>query len=154
VCGPAQPSKPSQPQPIFGTVSSPLITETVIQPDHPNELCLETWNGHKAQISTSARFGDREFVPGRIGSGMGRAIRFPPPSKPFGSPAKLIASMRDFLLHYAQLTPETAALLVVFALASWFSDCCSYLGPKAKPAGHCNCSRHCAAGQHCCPTLI
>ena len=108
--GPAQSSKPSQlskvPQPIFGAVFSPLITETVIRPDQSHELCFEIWNGHNAQISNSIRYGDREFVPGRICAGMGRAVRFPPPSKPFGSPAKLMASMRGFLFHYAQLAPE------------------------------------------------
>ena len=65
----------------------------------------------------------QKLVPATVGKNLARAVRFPPPSKPFGSPAKLIASMRDFLFHYTQLTPETAALLVAFALASWFADC-------------------------------
>ena len=123
----AQPFRPPQisilPQPTFGAVYSHSIAEAVKHPDHEHELSLETWDGRKAKVSNSIRHDDRDFVPGRIGSGIVRAIRFPPPSKPFGSPAKLIASMRDFLLHYAQLTPETAALLVVFALASWFPEC-------------------------------
>src|ERR1044071_9415983 len=121
----AQPFKPPRvsilPQPTFGAVYSHSIAEAVKQLDH--ELSLETWDGRKARVSNSIRHDDRDFVPGRIGSGIEHAIGFPPPSKPFGSPAKLIASMRDFLLHYAQLTSETAALLVVFALASWFADC-------------------------------
>ena len=59
-----------------------------------------------------------EFAPA-----IGRAVRFPPPSMAFGSPTKLMISMRSFLVRYVQLAPGTAALLVAFAVASWFRDC-------------------------------
>ena len=126
----AQPSPPSTtpqsaeaPTPIFGAVFSHSVTETVIHPAHAHELRFETWNGHKAKISNSMRYGGGEFIPGRICAGIGRAVRFPPPSMPFGSPTKLMASMRSFLVRYVQLAPGTAALLVAFAVASWFHDC-------------------------------
>ena len=50
-------------------------------------------------------------------------MRFPPPSEPFGSPAELIVSLRDFLSPHANLQPELTDLLVAFALATWFCDC-------------------------------
>ena len=52
-------------------------------------------------------------------------VRFPLTSKPFGSAAKLTASMLAFLHRYAHLTPDVAAVLVAFAVASWFVDCVS-----------------------------
>ena len=86
---PKTPKSAKAPTPSFGEVFSHSVIETVIHRAQVDELQFEIWDGHKAQISNSTRYGDREFVPGRIGSGMGRAIRFPPPSKPFGSSSKI-----------------------------------------------------------------
>ena len=50
-------------------------------------------------------------------------VRFPVTSTSFGSTAKLVASMREFLSRYIRLAPEAADLLMAFALASHFVDC-------------------------------
>ena len=116
-------AQPTAGFPTFGAATNGFTLEAISDSDQAYQLRFEDWDGRRAKTVDVAHHRGQKLVPATVGKNLARAVRFPPPSKPFGSPAKLIASMRDFLFHYTQLTPETAALLVAFALASWFADC-------------------------------
>ena len=107
----------------FGAVLPNLVIESVIDPDRSNQLRLHTWDGSRFATKPTVSYCGRTYQPAPIARGLTQVVRFPVTSKPFGSAAKLIASMLAFLSRYANLTPDVAALLVAFALASWFVDC-------------------------------
>src|ERR1039458_608604 len=107
----------------FGVVLPDLIIESILDPDHPNQLRLHTWDGRKAATTPTTSYRGCTYTPAPIAGGLANAVRFPATSKPFGSAAKLTASMREFLSRYVGLAPEAAALLIAFALATYFVDC-------------------------------
>jgi hypothetical protein len=100
-----------------------LIIESILDPDYPNQLLLHTWNGRKAATTQATRYRGCTYTPVPITGGLVHAVRFAATSKPFGSGATLTASMREFLCRYVDFAPEAAALLIAFALASYFVDC-------------------------------
>ena len=107
----------------FGEALPELILESVVDPDRPDHLLLHTWDGHRTTTGQKIEQAGVSYIPKNLGNGLVQSIRFAPPSLPFGSPAKVISSMRDFLFTYAHLQPEAAALLVAFAISTWFCDC-------------------------------
>ncbi len=107
----------------FGLVWPDFVIESVIDPDHPNQLRLHTWDGRKATTVPTARHRGSTYTPAPIAAGLAQAVRFPSSSRTFGSARKLADSMLAFLHRYAHLSPDAACLLVAFCLASWFSDC-------------------------------
>ena len=123
---------------IFGAILPNLTIESVVDPDCSNRLCLHTWDGRKAATASTVTYGDREYTSAPIVSGLAQNVRFPITSKLFGSAEKLASSMLEFLSRYAHLMPDAAALVVAFALASWFVDCAPVapllylLGPDAE----------------------
>src|ERR1700738_4395110 len=98
--------------PIFGAILPDLMIESVLDPNHPNQLRLHTWDRRKYATGPTSGHGGRTYTPAPIGSGLAQNVRFPGASKPFGSTAKLCASMLEFLSRYAQLLPDAAALVV------------------------------------------
>jgi hypothetical protein len=106
----------------FGEALPGLLLESVVDPDHPGHLLLHTWNGHRTTTARKIEHGGVAYIPKNLGSGLVQSVCFALPSLPFGTPAKLISSMRDFLSTYARLQPEVADLLVAFGLATWFCD--------------------------------
>jgi hypothetical protein len=106
----------------FGEALPGLMLESVVDPDHPGHLLLHTWNGHRTTTARKIEHGGVAYIPKNLGSGLVQSVRFAPPSLPFGTPAKVISSMRDFLSTYARLQPEVADLLVAFGLTTWFCD--------------------------------
>lgn len=107
----------------FGAVLPNLVIESVIDPDRSNQLRLHTWDGSRFATKPTVSYCDCTYQPAPIARGLTQVVRFPLTSKPFGSAAKLTASMLAFLHRYAHLTPEVAAVLVAFAVASWVVDC-------------------------------
>jgi hypothetical protein len=107
----------------FGEAVPGLILESVVDPDHPGHLLLHTWDGHRTTTARKIEHGGVSYIPQNLASGIVQSVRFAPRSLPFGSPAKVISSLRDFLSTYARLQPEVADLLVAFGLATWFCDC-------------------------------
>jgi hypothetical protein len=107
----------------FGLVWPDFVIESVIDPDHPNQLRLHTWDGRKATTAPTASHRGSTYTPAPIAAGLARAVRFPSSSRTFGSARKLADSMLAFLHRYAHLSPDAACLLVAFGLASWFPDC-------------------------------
>ena len=107
----------------FGAVLPNLVIESVIDPDRSNQLRLHTWDGSRFATKPTVSHCGCTYQPAPIARGLTQVVRFPLASKPFGSAAKLTASMLAFLSRYANLRPDVAALLVAFALASWFVDC-------------------------------
>src|SRR5713226_6498658 len=107
----------------FSEVLSQLIVESIFDPDHPNRLCLETWNGRKAKIAPSVGHQGMTYVAGPVARGLMQTVRFPPASKSFGTAEKLISPMLEFLSKYAHVLPDAGSMLVAFALTSWFTDC-------------------------------
>ena len=120
----ASTQEPSQSQ-TFGAVLPKLMIETILDQSHPNQLLLQTWDGHKAATTPATRHRGCTYTAAPIAAGLSRAIRFPDSSKAFGTAAQLTSSLLKFLGHYANLQPDTAALVVAFVLASWFADCVS-----------------------------
>jgi hypothetical protein len=110
---------------VFGVALPEIIIEAVLDSNLPNKLCLHTWDGHKAATMPTIRYRGRTYQPAPIAGGLANAIRFPTTSKPFGSSARVTASMREFLSRHFGLAPEAADLLIAFALASYFVDCFS-----------------------------
>jgi hypothetical protein len=109
--------------PTFGVVLPSLVIESILNPDHPNQLRLHLWDGRKAATAPAVTYRGYRYAPAPIAGCLAKAVRFPSTSKPFGSAATLTASMREFLCRYAGLAPEAAAFLIAFALASCFVDC-------------------------------
>ena len=108
---------------IFGAVLPNLVIESVVDPDRSYQLRLHTWDGGHFATRPTASYCGCTYQPAPIARGLTQLVRFPLTSKPFGSAAKLTASMLAFLSRYANLAPDVAALLVAFALATWFVDC-------------------------------
>jgi hypothetical protein len=107
----------------FGEALPGLMLESVVDPDHPDYLLLHAWNGRRTTTARKIEHRGMSYIPKNLASGLVQSVRFAPPSLPFGSPAKVISSLRDFLSTYARLQPEVANLLVAFGLATWFCDC-------------------------------
>jgi hypothetical protein len=107
----------------FGEAMPGLMLESVVDPDHPDHHLLHSWNGRRTTTASRVVHEGVSYVPKKLNGGLAQSVRFAHPSLPFGSPAKLISSLRDFLSSYARLQPEAADLLVAFGLASWFCDC-------------------------------
>ena len=106
----------------FGEALPGLILESVVNPNHPDHLCLHTWNGRLTTTVDKVEHRGVAYIPRNLPSGLVQSVRFAPSSLPFGSTAKVISSMRDVLSTYAFLQPEVANLLVAFAMATWFCD--------------------------------
>jgi hypothetical protein len=107
----------------FGVVLPSLFIESILDPEHQNRLQLHTWNGVKAGTTPTTSHRGRTYTPAPIAGGLARAVRFGAPSKPYRSTTELTGSMRSFLSRYAGLAPDAAAILIAFALASYFVDC-------------------------------
>ena len=107
----------------FGEVLSRLMVESILDPDHPNRLCLETWDGCKAKTTPRVEHQGMTYVAGPVARGLMQAVRFPPASRSFGSAEKLISPMLEFLAKYSRVLPDAGSMLVAFALTSWFTDC-------------------------------
>ena len=107
----------------FGAVLPDLMIEAVVDQSHPTQLLLHLWDGRKAATTPAASHRGCTYTSAPIASGLSRNVRFPVASKSFGSAAKLCTSMLEFLSRYANLQPDAAALIVAFALSSWFADC-------------------------------
>ena len=109
--------------PTFGEVLPNLHIEPVRDPHRPGTLELQSCDGRRIVTVASLEHEGRTYMPGPIDGGLVRAVRFPPRSAGFGSPAKLFSEMIEFLSHYANPGPEAVYVLVAFALASWLVDC-------------------------------
>ena len=107
----------------FGLVLPDLMIEAVVDQSHPTQLRLHTWDGHKASTVPTVSFRGRTYTAAPVATGLSRAVRFPGPSKAFGTAVQLTFSMLQFLGRFANLPPDAAAVVVAFALASWFTDC-------------------------------
>ena len=127
----------------FGETLPGLMLESVVDPDRPDHLLLHTWDGHRTTTGPKIERASVSYIPKKLGNGLVQSIRFAPPSLPFGSPAKLISSMRDFLFTYAHLQPAAAALLVALAVSTWSATACpwrrsfTYLDQIAQSATSC-----------------
>jgi hypothetical protein len=108
---------------IFGRVLPNVMIETVRDPSHPNQLRLHTWDGRSAATVPAVPYRGCTYAPSPIPNGLSCAIRFPGPSKSFGTSTQLSASMSRFLDRYASLPPSATEIIVAFALSSWFVDC-------------------------------
>lgn len=106
----------------FGEAMPGLMLESVVDPDHPDHLLLHTWHGGRTRTARRIEHSGVSYIPETLAGALVQSVRFAPPSLPFGSPAKLISSVRDFLSTYACLQPEVADLFVAFGLATWFCD--------------------------------
>ncbi len=107
----------------FGEALPGLLLESVVDPDHPGHLLLHTWNVHRTTTARKIEHGGVSYIPKNLTSGLVQSVRFAPQSLTFGSTAKVVSSLRDFLSTYARLQPGVADLLVAFGLATWFCDC-------------------------------
>ncbi len=114
-----------EPSPIqtFGVVLPQLMVEAIFDQSHPNQLRLHTWDGHRAATPPTVSRRGCTYAAAPVAAGLSRAVRFPGSSKSFGTAAQLTSSMLKFLGRYASLPPDVAALIVAFALSSWFVDC-------------------------------
>jgi hypothetical protein len=121
---------------VFGKVLPNVIIETVRDPIAPDQLSIHTWDGRDAATALNFLHRGRRYTPALIPSGLPRAVRFPRPSKAFGTATRLFTSMTKFLDQYARLPPPAAEIIVAFAVATWFMDCFSVapllhlLGPE------------------------
>lgn len=100
-----------------------LLLEAVADPQNPHQLLLHSWDGRRAKTTRRVEHGGVVYIPNSSLDGLARWIRFAPPSEPYGSSEKVIASLTEFLLEYASLLPETRNLLIAFVMATWFCDC-------------------------------
>ena len=109
----------------FGTALPNFIMEAVLDQNQPNQLRLHSWDGGKAATIPTISYGGCTYTAAPLEAGLSRAVRFPSASTAFGTATQLTSSMLKFLGGYANLPPDAAALMVAFALASWFVDCFS-----------------------------
>lgn len=109
--------------PIFGAALPNLMIESVVDPDHSNQLLLHTWDGRKDPTMATISYRSSKYIPASISGGLANAVRFPRTSKAFESAGKLTASTQEFLSRYVCLAPDETALLIAFAFASYFVDC-------------------------------
>lgn len=107
----------------YGEVLPNLLIEAIVDPEHPDHLCLQAWNGRRSTAAPWVSYQGRTYVAGVISAGLPQAVRFPPASRPFGSVAGLVSSMREVFSRYADPSAEVASVLTAFSLASWFADC-------------------------------
>ena len=107
----------------FGTALPNFMLEAVVDQNHPNQLRLHGWDGRKATTTPTISYRGCTYTAAPLEASLSRAVRFPSSSTAFGTAAQLTSSMLKFLGGYANLLPDAAALMVAFALASWFGDC-------------------------------
>jgi len=107
----------------YGEVCPNLLIEAVVDLEHPDHLRLQTWNGRRSTAALRVSYQGRTYVAGPINAGLAQAVRFPPGSRPFGSVAGLVLSMREVFSRYTNLPAEVSSVLTAFSLASWFADC-------------------------------
>jgi hypothetical protein len=119
---PSRAQKPVRSQ-IFGRVLPDVVIETVRDQSYPNQLRLHTWDGRNGATAPTALYRGCTYTVAPIPNGLARAIRFPGPSKAFGTATQLSASMSRFLHRCANLPAGTTEILIAFSLASWFIDC-------------------------------
>lgn len=96
----------------LGVVRPDFIIEPIVNPNHPDQLTLHTWDGCTAKTAATINYRGCFYEPAPLEGGLARAVRFPPPSRSFRSAAKLVDSMLAFLHRYAHLSPDVACLLV------------------------------------------
>src|SRR5664280_3668779 len=87
----------------FGEGVPGLMLESVVDPDHPGHLLLHTWDGHRTTTERKIEHGGVYYITKNLDRGIVQSVRFAHRSLPFGSPAKVISSLRDFLSTYARL---------------------------------------------------
>lgn len=107
---------------IFGLVQPDFALEAVVSPNRPNRLSLHVKQGRHFVTTRQVVHGGTGYIAPDLPGGIGKLVRFGPPSQRFGSTAELISSLRTFLSTYARPVPEALDLLVAFALATWFCD--------------------------------
>jgi hypothetical protein len=109
--------------PTFDAVLPDLIIEAIVDQTHPSQLSLHSWDGRKGATTSTVSSRGCTYKAARLAAGLSGAVRFPASSKAFGTATQLTSSMVRFLGRYASLPPDVAALIVAFALASWFPEC-------------------------------
>jgi hypothetical protein len=109
--------------PTFGAALPNLMIESVVDPDHPNQLLLHTWDGRKDATMATISYRCSRYIPASVSGGLANAVRSSRKSKAFESEGKSTASTQEFLSRYICLWPDATALLIAFALASYFVDC-------------------------------
>jgi thiol-disulfide isomerase/thioredoxin len=109
--------------PTYGEILPNLHIESVLDPHRSGTLSLQCFDGRRVFSQPSIEHKGRAYIPGPIAGGLVQAVRFPPRSAAFGSPAKLFSEMNEFLSDYASPGAEVVDVLIAFGLASWFVDC-------------------------------
>jgi hypothetical protein len=109
----------------FGAALPNFMLEAVVDQNHQNQLRLHSWDGRKAATTPTISYRSCTYTAAPLEAGLSRSVRFPSSSTAFGTAAQLTSSMLKFLGGYAHLLPDAAALMVAFALATWFVDCFS-----------------------------
>ena len=118
----AQAKKPSRCQ-TFGAALPNFMMEAVVDQISRTQLRLHTWDGRKAETTSTVSFDGYTYIAAPVATGLSRAVRFPSSSKAFGTATQLTSSMLTFLGRYASLAPAASALIVAFSVSSWFVDC-------------------------------
>jgi hypothetical protein len=108
---------------IFDAILDDIVIDSVVHPNRPDQLRLHVWDGCRTRTVSSVEHQANTYKPSSIATGLTRAVRFPTSSRDFGTTTKVTESMSAFLSKHGHLTTDVAALLVAFALGSWFSDC-------------------------------
>ena len=107
----------------FGAALPNFMIEAVLDQRHPNQLRLHSWDGRKATTTPTISYRGCTYTAAALEAGLSRAVHFPSSSTAFGTAAQLTSKMLKFLGGYANLLPDAAALMVAFAVSSWFAEC-------------------------------
>src|SRR5579862_3776046 len=105
----------------LGETASGWNLETVRLPKS-KKLRLHAHVGRAFTTARTFRHHGNTFVPQSLDAGLVQAVRFPPPSAPFGSVQDLTSSLCAYFRERAHLNDETTSILVAFVLATWFCD--------------------------------
>lgn len=106
----------------FGEDLPGLLMECVVDPEQPERLLLQTWDGRRITTAPKVEYAGVSYIPKTLNSGLVQSVRFATQSAAIGSMGKVISSLRQFLSTYVHLEPEAVNLLVAFGLATWFCD--------------------------------
>jgi hypothetical protein len=107
----------------FGEVFPHLLIEAVVDPEHPGQLLLQSWNGRQSTMLKRVCYRGRTYVPAPIKAGLTQAVRFPPVSRSYGSVANLVSPIRQVFIRYAGAPADVASVLAAFSMASYVVDC-------------------------------
>lgn len=100
----------------FGEILPEVRFEAVLSPGRANSLQFHFRQGVRFGTSPQVRHQESIYVPAKLAPGLGQAVLFPPPSRNFGSPAKLVASMSELISNFGNIPGDDASLLAAFAL--------------------------------------